>query len=788
LITRNPNSHNLSGDSYYNTTQVRFNYSLYDEIGLFGYNITCTDSVTGNQEYSTQVININSQNYNLTALKNFPNPGIKNCTLLVADGHTDNVFDVQVSKPFFTKDKLDIGKDITVEFVPEQSDVSIESMSYEQKADRVSPIFNIDAESIQVEDPKLTWKYTFDGDAYEIQNSKYKGHVVVLNNNNLKEGYWIDGEEENKVSGDLDVNIINNEIYYTKTFKTSDKKVSKDSDIFGTATETGRLVYKTDSIGSLNYETENSSFLVSAGFNITISGYDLADYTDLVLNISINNVTHVRNYTGADQTIELGCEYNEISVSNIEYYSGASILTGLGCLDFNSSYNLSFYKSKLTVNVKSKADGTTTVYGAIVNISNSTFKTGSIDTPAIMYLPGIKLYNVNVSGVNGIINQSTYDMVGLGDYTYTVYLDTNMTIFFKDERTLEAFNMSSPDSIYQYTYCNNGDTISYLINSSNYSYLFPCEFDKIRYVVNYPVDTYYRTFLSDTFNLSSDSTTIWLINLDTSTSIFNTFQLYTLVDKYINPKLYFTKNINGTDYTITSDYFNVETKVGTYLLYGEQYKIIIVADDLESRDLGFYTADSTGDKIINLFTLTLESQPTDSQLNNSWWVEQENTSGTNRIRVAYESYKATNANLKIYDNNISGLLLYSSTLTTDTGVFYYSPPTSYDNATLYTTLNITKEDGQTIFFQKSLGTKVGEFLLDIIGLGYVDREWFTMMLLVLLSVIALIFNFGTASVGGLIFVAFAWLLVWLGWIFIGALCLGLAIIIAVGNMMKNPYR
>jgi hypothetical protein len=363
-----------------------------------------------------------------------------------------------------------------------------------------------------------------------------------------------------------------------------------------------------------------------------------------------------------------------------------------------------------------------------------------------------------------------------------------MTFWLYDERTLDLFNISSPDEIYQYTYCKNEDTFSILINTTNYSYIVPCEIEKIRFVVNYPTDTYYRTLLPLAFNVSNATQRVWLINLDTSTSIFNTFQLYTLIDRYTNPKLYLTKNINGTNYYITSDFFNVETKVGTYLLYGEQYHVIIEADEFESRDLGFYTADSTGDKLINLFELKLESQPTDSQLNTSWWIEKDNTTGVNRVKVSYKAYDTTNAEVKIYNDSINGDILYSSSLTTDTGVFYYAPTAEYSNKTLYVTLNVTKGDGKSVYFQNTYGNRVGTFLLDIIGLGYVDRDWFAMMLIIMLSCIALIFSFGTASVGGLVFVAFAWLLVWFGWIYIGALCLGLGILVAVGNMLKNPYR
>jgi hypothetical protein len=806
IITVNSNSPSiLNTSSYYNVTSnpVIFNYTFSDT-NLYGYNLTCYNT-TDEIEFTNQSLGISSP-YNLLNYKVFTNPGVKTCKLLVADSHTVNVFesDVQKVKENIFSSKIESIKvdDIEIKFDNYKSDLQLKTMDYEIKTDRVSPIFELEDKvivediktlEVHVEDIKtlevhveseteyvnIYYDIVYTGNAYKVLDHGYEGHAVILPNNNLKNGYWIDAEDE------FNNSIVNYEI------DKSNNKISYHVMVDKNKLNSENKIYKTDSIGGLNIVELDYDITILPGREINITA--IYNTNPIPVNVNITRLSNTYQYNlTTPGIIPFMCGISTIKIYNNSF---TDIIYEYLSNDCNyENYSVNFYDIILDVNVYSKYNEQK-IYGANITVNSSSESFTLFDNPGKFYLAKDELYSINVK-TNNTFYTETFQKSENGEYKVDVYLDTNLTMNLKDEFTKNNFNISSPDDIILYTYCLDGSSYSVNINSVSFNYVSACDVDKLRFSVNYLTDSYYRTILMDQINISNENLTIWLVDLETSTLFFNTFQNYSLTDQLSNAKLYLTKNIEGTTYVITSDYFNVETKVGTYLLYGEQYTIIVESDEDGQKNLGFYTADSTGDKLIKYFSLQL--QPSDVILydNTLFYITYDNSTGSDRYLITYNASNVTTANLYIYNDSVDNGLIYYNELTSDNGTFIYTPLETELNLSKPFRINITNSDSKVTTFNGNLiGKQVGTFVLDIILMGYVTPMFLALFLVVILSCIALIFTFNTASIGGIFFVGIAWVFSWLGFlnnkeinVWIGTAALSLAIIIAIGNLIKNRYR
>jgi hypothetical protein len=399
-----------------------------------------------------------------------------------------------------------------------------------------------------------------------------------------------------------------------------------------------------------------------------------------------------------------------------------------------------------------------------------------------------KSYYVGTSVVGYSGNVTYFNYSTPGEYTFTVYLYANYTAAFYDEFTETPFNMSSPDLITQYTVCADGDQFSQVITNNSFTIPTICEIYKIKFVVSYPTDRYYRTLLPRAFNTTN--VTIWLVDLDKAQLLFNTFEVYDLTEEFTNIRVYFKKNIGGEEYIITSDYINIEEKIGTYLMQGEEYTVEIAADDLPTRNLGQYSADTAGEKIIRLFTISADPDPTDAIASDKWWVTTSNTTGVDRVEVYYESENIEAVRLDIYNESSAGQLLYTSTVTSDSGIFYYTPNATFENSTFFITLNGTKTElyvNESFYFSNAIRT-YSNIILDLITFGFVTQQNVMWFLLMIITVIALSFTITTGNVGSIVIVAATAFFVYLGWFEISGVLMGLAILVTVITFMKGKDK
>lgn len=748
-----------------NNSVFNWNVSITDS-NVFGFEINCSKS--GITQYYDRFIDINSTSFSYTNSTYFQNPGLYNCNISASDDHTDNDFKEQsklndkgIDNLLTGKIKGNVGK---VDF--ELSNEDNMEVQLLKKTDRVSLEMKFDNLDKKTKTKIVKLKCE---DGYELYkrstNPKYKEHWVCVNGIN---GYWTDGNTiENDVSVSSYVDKKTGELVYEYT--TNGNKITMNS------------------IGGLNFNSILFNISIDYWENVSFYAYNIYNGSNIYnFNINVTNSTGSSNlYTTStgNMTLNLLNGTYTIIQNATNYLRTQSYSYNTGNI---SSYNKSFWQAELTASIRNIQDDSL-VGGTTLTIQNDSILYTNTTNPATFLLNSGTDYILNVTGSGITPNSTNYTITSNGIYTYTFYVYANFTLFIKDEATKDTFNISSPSSLQQYIFCEDNTIIITDVTSNSTSFTAPCVFTKIKYIVNYPTDRYYRTLLPRAFNLTTGNISVWLINLDTTQTVFNTWELFALNEEFDNVRVYFKKFIDTEEFIITSDYLDVEDKIGTYLMLGEEYTIEIEADNLATRSLGFYSADAAGDKVLRLFDVYYN--PTDLAgyyLNNSWYVSVDNTTDPKRVKVSYLSTDVDTATLTVYNESISGTMLYTTTASGDSGIIYYTPSVAYENYTFLVELNITKTDGTSsnTTFTKLIKTNA-RIALDLITFGYITDEWLFMFVAILLSVVALSFSIPTANVGGIIFIGLGGLFYWLGWFYISTGVLSLAVIIAVGSFIKN---
>ena len=542
--------------------------------------------------------------------------------------------------------------------------------------------------------------------------------------------------------------------------------------------------------------TKDITFEIKEIVYRNFTAYDLYDgklVTDF--NVTLTTSFDSRQFnttTGYIGALELFDAETLISVVGGGYHNTFTILAN-DTSTLPTWINASLYQAKLTVEIINAQSGEL-LSGQNLTIYNNSAEYNFYDsvisaTGSETYYVGLHDYQMSVNGTTINYTTSSFQINETGDYTAEVLVLGAFTIWLYDEATKAEFNVSSPDSIVQETVCEDETVIARTIASITDPFIVPCVFNKIRFVITYPDDTYTRTLLPLAFNYTDENVSIYLIDLRTSQAVLNSFEVYDLNSEYENLRVYFSKNIEGTEYIITSDYINVEESMSATLLLGAQYNVIIEADNYPTTVLGFYDAITAGEKVIRLFEIKFESEPSGAWTENFWQAEVDKDIGNGRIKVRYVVNYTDLATLYIFNessNNISDLLYSAVIASSDNGTFLYDVPLAYENYTFETVLSVNKsietESPQRFSKVQRVKTKIE---LSPVASGDLKEYKLNIFLMLLLSVITLIFSIKTADIGAIIFIGFTGMFYFFEWVALSRATLGLAIIITVINFIKK---
>ena len=198
--------------------------------------------------------------------------------------------------------------------------------------------------------------------------------------------------------------------------------------------------------------------------------------------------------------------------------------------NWNTSNNLnaSLHQNEITIFIKHIVSGNEIPYNMTLNVDNGYFIRNNFSSGQTFYFNStnhtLKFNLTHYLNLTENIDLSD----SLINTTYTFYLQPIVAFNFMDEKTIEPFNLSDPKRIIAQVYCvNNSEILEEEIDENNAELNLTCDYRKIKFIVDYNSETYYRTYpkITDSFDYDNFNMTIWLLNLNTTNVILNTFQI-----------------------------------------------------------------------------------------------------------------------------------------------------------------------------------------------------------------------------------------------------------------------
>ena len=396
------------------------------------------------------------------------------------------------------------------------------------------------------------------------------------------------------------------------------------------------------------------------------------------------------------------------------------------------------------------------------------------------------IYNVSIIHSDYATLNSNFEITTNPTETFIFDLSVVATINLFDEATGVYFNVSSADDIEFHVFCSNETIITDLIANIS-SVPITCEYTKLRFVVTYGTDTYYRTLIipfSEATNISA-----YLINLDTTTSVFNSLIVDDLFQAYDNPSIYVFRTITSGTKLITSDFVDVENKIGFFAIENAEYNIVVNSDNQPAFVFGSYIAAEAGDKALRLYDFDVTPTPSGWSIDVVYSTQIMNLTGNdiagNKTIVTFYNDSGngtTNLVWTIYEDEIGGNILVTSTLAdTLDATFIYDIPAIHNTTQLAVELIITHTSGEhksTIILQE-----VTEIILGIEN--YINSQFLNWFITLLLALIAIISTIRTSDVITFVILGLAAVFIMFGWYKVSWSILILCVIISLIYFLKK---
>jgi hypothetical protein len=402
-------------------------------------------------------------------------------------------------------------------------------------------------------------------------------------------------------------------------------------------------------------------------------------------------------------------------------------------------------------------------------------------------LNAIDYYNVSIQKTNyeNTTGIYTYDYKEVT--TETIYVSYYITFDIYDEDTLEQFDFTNPTTTEFKVFCLDSTTKTYPItNTTNTSIklLIECEYEKFKFILTYPLAvSYYRKLIlpfEETLNQ-----TVYLIDISSTSFVYTAFIIDDLLGEYDNPSIWVKKNMEDEVTVITSDYTDIENKLGTYLIENDEYIIEVHSDNHPIQVIGLYGADEGQDKIINMYDVSLETEQEGFFQNARYTIAIVNESNISSIIFSYNDPEnlTDSVQFKAYRDRLHGTLIYESevyTNITNLGAIMF-PITDYLNYSLAGEIIINHQTAGLQTVAKLVNKNWG------ISLGiedYVSQEFMNWFFIILLSIVA-IYTSARTNIMGLVISGIALIFMLFGWFQVSAGVLGLAILISILSMLKG---
>ena len=421
----------------------------------------------------------------------------------------------------------------------------------------------------------------------------------------------------------------------------------------------------------------------------------------------ISNSTFALNITTLNGTIY----WPQNQIINITIWnSSGNTYFNRTYLNINSSVNLVAELHQSILNIYTvNLDNTTEFVDITYNINNTD---ESINKSLFS---GVSPTIVNATSGNYFIlaekigfpeANTTFSVLPLQNKTVYITMGIIATINLIDESTLGPFNVSRTNSTKVTVVCADIGSLEFPINESTFNITISCQYTKLRFTIQYDDITYTRNVLSS--KVSEFEQDIYLIDLTTTQSIFNSFVINDYAGEYKDIQLYVKKNVAGAQVVIHSDDIDIENKMSVFLIENDEYILEMLSSNNPDIVLGFYGADISGNKEITVTTANAALVEPDILGDGITII----TYSKNGSLIAHSIYQNQNLDtdsvtwaLEILNTtNNSRQEVYTVTTISDDVTFASQNITEYVNFTVYSIITYTI-DGDTESFTKIINVQ-----------------------------------------------------------------------------------
>lgn len=508
----------------------------------------------------------------------------------------------------------------------------------------------------------------------------------------------------------------------------------------------------------INSPADNTTVAGDLIVNFRVVSLDGGISCDLLINGSIEdtNASIIHN-----ATTTLTYTPSAAEASNWQLSCGGNGINGTIQTPF---FTFDTAPTSLTINVRN-IQTLAHLTNVTINITNtatlnSTIYNGTTSPLVVGLDPGT--YNVSVSQ-NPFYPQSQLITLLSGDsetLNFNLGFDASFNLF--DERTLQVFNISSPDDINFHLFCPNSTVITPVTNST-FTVPITCQYTKFKFVLDYGPTNYYRTFIIDPDDTLGVN--VYLIDLATTNAIFNNFIVDDLLQEYDNVRVHIRKVfVNQTD-QINADFVDIENSVGAFLIENHEYIVEIHSDNNPVRVLGTYVADTAGNKNLRLYDINLNGSLPLIGDTIRFHTRNQEVNGTLSYILEYEDLaNATNAvSIELRTGSIDGPVVYTDIITSSNFEEVVDIQ-AYNDTQVYSIVVVDHQELGTLSDNRIIYdvVKIGNAAIDYIEANYPKLlTWFLIIILSAIAIMATASNGDMTAIGVLLlaalFVGFGWL-------------------------------
>ena len=757
-----------------------FDYNLFQTL----VNITCNESGT---IYTDEVLDHNTTTYNLFDTVDLSSYPLQQChvSVQVSDDHTDNdIPDYEVTKT--SKGAIYKTDASTIE-------IGTDGVLEEFKTKKIKDRYNF---NFKYNEKSLTRTYTIKSEdtVYYQPTSKYSGHFVVWNEK-LKTGNWIDFETDAEYKK-YKVKQLGENHYEVEVKidvpKEKELKPRKDG-LFGlvgndlTRQELELYYYGLEdvtynSVGGTNVYVKNNTFEIGGAINITgVNVYDLTDLGNFTFNLTqlngpvqknISNVSNTNNYI--IENVSRG-NYS-LFLNNTNFYDQTYAIE---LTSTDNMFQQDYETYQAIVNFRAKSLVTAEFLDKLnVTIDDGVLQTNqySDDNTTVTFFVDADTYDYNITRiVYGAVNGS-FNVSNLDNITIIENMSFISTVMLYDEKTLDPFNTDNPDSIEFLVFCPEGTFVTD-VNSSTFNVTVPCDYEKFRVVLFYGTTSYFRTLIiQDASTIQNIS--IYLIDLNTTLALFNSFIIEDLLNQYRDPYILVKKVIGAEVVQITGDFVDVENKVPAYLIENNDYLLELYSSNQPVLSLGTYGASVAGEKNLRLYNIDISTNVTGFINSVSTSMGVDNDTGN---QIAFANYqdienRTDSVTWTLREGSANGTIIHSSTISDQNEIiFTYNITSIYNSTTIYGVLDIEHEEGNYKYTKL-----INEYSkIDLPVRQYIPENFLNWLFIFIAVIIALVANKQSANLAAIGILGFAGLMIVFDWItaIVGIVALGFLVII-----------